>query len=196
MDPKLLQILKKAKEVDQRAKQYDSVDKSDLERNLSSKVSNRTPSISEHVNKQTPITEQTNTNVPKHKIDVNSPEYKQRVIGSKLPPEIQRVMLENPIQQPDAPGTFSMDEEMIKQINPNYGQQTINEERPTPTQNKVIEETTQSISEESIRKMITEEISKALPTIVENYFDKRIIKENIEVLKALKVKRRTTNNKR
>jgi hypothetical protein len=44
--------------------------------------------------------------------------------------------------------------------------------------------------------MIAEEIAKALPSIVEKYFDKKMIKENIEVLKALKVKKRPNNNRK
>ena len=32
-----------------------------------------------------------------------------------------KAMLSNPIEQPDAPGTFSMNEEAIKEVNPNYG---------------------------------------------------------------------------
>jgi hypothetical protein len=39
--------------------------------------------------------------------------------------------------------------------------------------------------------MIAEEISKALPSIVEKYFDKKMIQENVKILKTLnsKVKR-------
>ena len=44
-------------------------------------------------------------------------------------------------------------------------------------------------------KMIAEEIAKALPSIVEKYFDKKMIQENINVLKSLKIKRKTNNNR-
>ena len=85
---------------------------------------------------------------------------------------------------------------MIKEVNPNYGTQEINQvptsfnEEVRPKQNNY------SIDESLMRKMIAEEIAKALPSIVEKYFDKKMIQENIEVLKALKVKRKTTNNRK
>ena len=201
MNPKLLEVLKKAKEIDQRAKQFDKTDVTTLETNVNSRK--QTPTMTENMGnmdrmmQQQMMTEQPTQNsrqIPK--IDVNSQTYKERVKESKLPPEIQKLMLENPIQQPDSPGTFSMNEEMIKEINPNYGTQEINQvptsfnEEVKPKQNNY------SIDESLMRKMIAEEIAKALPSIVEKYFDKKMIQENIEVLKALKVKRKTTNNRK
>ena len=108
---------------------------------------------------------------------------------SKLPPEVRQAMLDNPIQQPDAPGTFSLDEDTIKEINPNYGKQ-INESpvsQPTlenvrPTKKK------STVNSNVIRKMIQEEIGKALPSIVEKYFDKKMIQENIRTLKKITIK--------
>ena len=195
MNQKLLEVLKKAKQVDQRAKQFDSTDTATLQ----ASVNSRTPqqpatSLSESVPSMDLPVERPMPSKPK--VDVNSQAYKQRVKESKLPPEIMQAMLENPIQQPDSPGTFSMNEEMIKEINPNYGTQEINQvptsfnEEVKPKQNNY------SIDESLMRKMIAEEIAKALPSIVEKYFDKKMIQENIEVLKALKVKRKTTNNRK
>ena len=200
MNPKLLEVLKKAKQVDQRAKKFDSTDSATLEANINSRKT--TPTMSESVGNTNMISQQqmmveqpTQVSRPQPMVDVNSDTYKQRVKESKLPPEIMQAMLDNPIQQPDSPGTFSMDEEMIKQVNPNYGKKVINE-----TSKNFNEEFTQtqknySIDENLIRKMIAEEITKALPSIVENYFDKKIIKENIEVLKAIKVRRKTNNTR-
>ena len=103
-------------------------------------------------------------------------------------------MLENPIPQPDMPGTFSMDEETIKEINPNYGKTHINE---TIQNVEMVKDPTQKgFDTHVLKKMIAEEIAKALPSIVERYFDKKMIKENIEVLKSLKIKRKTTNNRK
>ena len=99
---------------------------------------------------------------------------------SKLPPEIQRAMLDNPIQQPDMPGTFSMNEETIKEINPNYGD-TITE-TPIPSTNNP------TLDNGHIRKMIAEEIAKVLPSIVEKYFDRKMIQENVNIWKSLRVK--------
>jgi hypothetical protein len=197
MNPKLLEVLKKAKEVDQRAKQYDNTDKAGLEASINSRKT--TSTMTENMGgmdmiPQQMMTEQpTQVSRPTPKVDVNSETYKQRVKESKLPPEIMKAMLETPIQQPDSPGTFSMDEEAIRQINPNYGKQnvaqpkTLTEVRPKPSN--------YSIDESLMRKMIAEEIAKALPSIVENYFDKKMIKENIEVLKAIKVRKKTNNTR-
>jgi hypothetical protein len=193
MDPRLKAILQKAKAIDERAKKYDNVDTAVLE----SKVSTRQvmPSVYEQVE---PVQKTV------QKVEVNSEMYKQRVKESKLPPEIQKAMLENPIPQPDAPGMFSLDEEEIKEINPSYGNRQTDyyseddeidflEKKVTPKRNIVEQKTTvsSSVSELQIRTMIAEEIAKALPVIVEKYFDKKMIQENVKILKTLnsKVKR-------
>lgn len=194
MDARLKVILQKAKAIDERAKKYDNVDASVLESN----VSNRQPSLSESVEPAKKMIKS---------VDVGSDVYKQRVKESKLPPEIQRAMLENPIPQPDAPGTFSLADDDIKEINPNYGsKQTVNESyyseddeidffenRPKVTRRiseDVKPNTQTSINESGIRKMIAEEIAKALPNIVEKYFDKKMIQENVKMLKTLNSKTR------
>jgi len=190
MDPKLLEILKKAKAVDERAKKFDSTDPKVLESNINSrKVS--TPAMNESFVGVESV-QQMPVSKPMPKVDVNSETYRQRVKESKLPPEIQRVMLENPIQQPDPVGTFSMDEELIKEINPNYGQQTVNEVRQSVEMVKG--PTQQGFDAHVIKKMIAEEIARALPSIVEKYFDKKLIQENVNMLKSLKAKRKTNNN--
>ena len=192
MDPRLKAILQKAKAIDERAKKYDNVDTSILE----SKVTTRQTMVSESpsVRRTTP--------------DFSGEDYKQKVKESKLPPEIQRAMLENPIPQPDAPGMFSLDEEEIREINPNYGIGSgVNEslyseddeidftQHRKPVQRRIVEEVNtpkqKGINENVIRKMIAEEIAKALPSIVEKYFDKKMIQENVKMLKTLtnKVKR-------
>ena len=195
MNPKLLEVLKKAKQVDQRAKKFDSTDSATLEASVNSRKT--TPTMSESMGNTNMISQQqmmveqpTQVSRPIPKVDVNSETYKQRVKESNLPPEIMKAMLDTPIQQPDSPGTFSMDEEAIKQINPNYGKQVVSESTITPPSPN-----NYSIDESLMRKMIAEEIAKALPSIVENYFDKKMIKENIEVLKAIKVRKKTNNTR-
>lgn len=194
MNPKLLEVLKKAKEVDQRAKKFDSTDVATLEANVNNRMPQKqTSNLTESVpSMDVPVNRTTQS---KTKVDVNSDVYKQRVKESKLPPEIMRAMLENPIQQPDSPGTFSMDEEMIKQVNPNYGTQSINETPKVINEEVMTNQNNYPVDESLMRKMIAEEIAKALPSIVENYFDKKMIQENIEVLKAIKVRRKTNNTK-
>jgi hypothetical protein len=191
MDQRLIEILKKAKAVDQRAKDFDTVDRSST-----TGVSNQTtPGLTEMMQRTEPKQQIRKTIQPGTDI------YTQRIKESKLPPEIQRAMLDNPIQQPDSPGTFSMNEEMIKEINPGYGMDNYSEddEQDFTPQRRVIREvntpTQSGLNENVIRKMIAEEIAKALPSIVEKYFDKKMIQENIDVLKSLKIRRKTNNTK-
>jgi hypothetical protein len=58
-------------------------------------------------------------------------------------------------------------------------------------QKKPVAKNSSTLNENVIRQMIAEEISKALPSIVEKYFDKKMIQENVKILKTLnsKVKR-------
>jgi hypothetical protein len=191
MDPRLKAILQKAKAIDERARQFDKTDMAILESNVTSRQASLSEEINEPVRNSAP------------KVAVGSDMYKQRVKESKLPPEIQRAMLENPIPQPDAVGTFSLDDEDIKEINPKYG--SIKEEyysdedefdymeqkRHIVEQKKPVAKNSSTLNENVIRQMIAEEISKALPNIVEKYFDKKMIQENVKILKTLnsKVKR-------
>ena len=189
MDPKLKAILQKAKEIDIKARKYDSVDTSVLENSVNGRINNSGNGDTLHNQMgttQSAVMSETTTQV-KPNINSDSENYNQRVKDSKLPPEIMRAMLDNPIPQPDMPGTFSMDEESIREINPNYGKQQLSETRQ-PTQQPKIK--TKSVNMDVMRKMIAEEIVKALPSIVERYFDKKLIQENVKILKSLKVKAR------
>ena len=191
MNPKLLEVSKKAKAVDQRTNQLGTSSKAKSTPSLSESMSQTTNTMVTEQPMGVPTMELP-TNRPQPKVDVNSQAYKERVKESGLPPEIMKAMLTNPIEQPDAPGTFSMNEEAIREINPNYGKQTITE-APIPS---IEAKSSVNIDNGGIRKMIAEEIAKALPSIVEKYFDKKMIQENIEVLKALKVKKRSSNNRK
>ena len=195
MNQKLLEVLKKAKQVDQRAKQFDSTDTATLQATVNSRTPQTpTPGLTESVpSMNIPVDRPTPS---KPKVDVNSEAYRQRVKESKLPPEVIQAMLDNPIQQPDSPGTFSMNEEMIKEVNPSYGTQDINQVPTSFNEEVRPKQSNYSVDESLMRKMIAEEIAKALPSIVENYFDKKMIQENIEVLKAIKVRKKTTNNRK
>ena len=188
MNPRLLEVLKKAKAVDQRAEQIGTNVSTKTTPSLSDSMSQKTNNM---MSEQPTPTMELPTNRPQPKVNVNSSVYKDRVKESGLPPEIMKAMLDNPIQQPDSPGTFSMNEEAIREINPNYGKQTITEAPIPSTSNR----TSVTTDNSTIRKMIAEEIAKALPSIVEKYFDKKMIQENINVLKSLKIKRKTNNNR-
>lgn len=183
MEPRLLEILKKAKAIDERAKNFDS----------SGGKTNTTP---------TPKPKQRPTMSEQISLDPTGSDYVDMVKKSKLPPEIQRLMIESPIPQSDMPGTFSMDEAAIREVNPNYGVEYSEDDEYDfmEEQRHIVKEVSEpkvqrsaGVDERSIRKMIAEEIARALPSIVENYFDKKMIKENIEVLKALKVRRKNNN---
>ncbi len=178
MEAKLKEILKKAKVIDAKARQFDTVDKTKLQ----SKIDERTQNggLYESMG-STPTAQPTQ---PKNLVQPGSENYSKRVKESKLPPEIQRAMLDNPIQQADMPGTFSMNEETIKEINPNYGEQP----NFTPPNETMGVETNPTVDNNQIRKMIAEEIAKALPSIVEKYFDKKMIQENVNIWKSLRVK--------
>lgn len=186
MEQKLLEILKKAKSVDERAKQFDSMDSSTLQERVESRQTN----VGTQQTPTTNVTPNNTTNVKKP-VNVNSGEYKQKVKESKLPPEIQKLMLDNPIQQPDPVGTsgLGLDEETIRQINPNYN-----------TQNNVITEQvtqnseTTSYDRDEIRKIMAEEMSKVLPKIIGDYFNNEIIKENTRLMKVLLKESKNRNN--
>lgn len=128
------------------------------------------------------------------RMNVDSPMYSDSVENSNLPPAIKAAMMTNPIPQPS--GVTSVTPEFLAEINP-LMKQIVEETKPSydeidegdhyshpVTQTRVeqprqqITETTK-ISSSGVRKMIAEEIAKALPSIIEQYFDKRVLKENI-----------------
>lgn len=199
MDPKLLEILKKAKQVDKAAQKFDSgapkksksvglYDQIDGTKLVSAEEMGMAHSggnmmMSESVN-VTPI-----------KKDVGSEMYNQRVTNSKLPPAIQKAMLENPIPQPEF-SNMEVDEEAIRELKGmNESVSTYNEEdeidmyeKPvtrSQTQKKrpmreQISEPSVSVDEKYLRKLIASEITKALPKIIEHYFESRLVKENVQ----------------
>ena len=189
MDPKLKAILQRAKEIDNRARKYDSVDSSILENSVNSRLNNSGGNglYDQLDSRQSTMTQQEDIGSPNQLIKAGTDNYNQRVKESKLPPEIMKAMLDNPISQPDMPGTFGMDEETLREINPNYGKQQLSEIKQPKPQLK-----NKSVDNGSVRRMIAEEIAKALPSIVEKYFDKELIKENVKILKSLKIRPKKT----
>jgi hypothetical protein len=193
MDPRLKAILQKAKQVDQAARKYDTVDHTVLEQRVNSKTNSS--GLLDQVVGNTPSTSY-------KPVDVYSEDYKQKVTSSKLPPEIQKLMMENPI--PQSSMIDSLTEDDIRDINPQaYSEEDewdmqVRSKDVVTKKNRVVENiemvkgpTQQGFDGHVIRKMIAEEIAKALPGIVENYFDKKMIQENVKILKTLnsKVKR-------
>jgi len=182
MDPKLKAILQKAKAIDQAARKYDTVDHTVLEQRVSSKT-NSGGLMDQVVGGSTPSYQP---------MDVYSESYKEKVTSSKLPPEIQKLMMENPI--PQASMVDQLSEEDIRDINPSaysesdeWDMQTRSKDVVTrkkkTIQESVSNSSVEGISASQIRKMIAEEIAKALPGIIENYFDKKVIQENMRIMK-------------
>lgn len=183
MSDKLAEILKRAKLVDQVTKQkFDRVDN----------TSNN--------NYQQPIYEdrmvETYTE-PVAKINnYNGDAYRNRVETSNLPAAIKQAMMENPIPQADMPGTFSVDDDFVKQVNGDMYSESdevdFMSNIKTPTPKRINENVKKSVpqntvNDQDIRRMIAEEIAKALPNIVDKYFNQRLIEENIGILKNIKV---------
>ena len=176
MDPKLKAILQKAKQIDKAASKYDT-------------TSSPKPSASTSLFDQMGTTQVASVN----QVDVNSSQYQEQVKQSKLPPEIQKAMMESPIPQQSMMGEF--DEQDVKDLNPSYdenmGYDFMTEQRHTPIVKQENNVSSNVVSNGSIKKMIAEEIAKALPSIIEKYFDKKMIQENINLLKKIKgVKRK------
>jgi hypothetical protein len=119
-------------------------------------------------------------------VNVYSEEYQERVANSGLPPEVQKAMSENPIPQPSSVSSIS--EEDIRDLNPGaYSEEdeyeTMTEERrPVRRETSVPHTNTNSTD---IRRIVAEEVAKVLPKVLENYFDKKIIKENTRLMKVL-----------
>lgn len=226
MDPKLVAILQKAKAVENAVAQKNGgVNRNQQRPQTSSGMFDDIPNDVEYLSEdQLPTHARTNNTQPRNngggglydqigdfggdsqstpaadRMNVESPAYKTSVENSKLPEAIRMAMLENPIPQPN--GVTDVDEDFIKKINPNYGQQpkmiTETQNQPIydemdeddfyehPIQPKVkpreVPRTQPNTSESvgNIRKMIAEEIAKALPSVIEEYFDKRLIKENVQ----------------
>ena len=188
MDPKLLAILKKAKAIDKAAEKFDTgAVKRSQTPGLTNDRNVMTESYSEY---SMPVTES---------VEAGSEVYKERVQNSKLPAAIQKAMLENPIPQLNP--MSGVDEEAIREIRgiaqvkesarkPVYSEDDEIDMFANPTKkpevkkrkvvNENFEPTSVNVDESYLRKLIASEISKALPKIIENYFESRLVKENVQ----------------
>ena len=112
--------------------------------------------------------------------DATSDNYATLVDNSNLPPAIAKAMKKNPIPQPNMVG--SVDEDTIRELNPNYGKEEVYEEysdddehdylteqrhevkRQQPVKKTIVKQT--GVSEGQIRKLIAKEIARVLPRVV------------------------------
>jgi len=189
-----MEVLKKAKQVDKAAEQFDSVPNKQQVLGQR-KTSNSGGGLFDQVN----ITED-GGGVSTMKYKPGSDEYTSAVDNSPLPDAIKEAMKKNPIQQPDMMG-IDVDEDVIREIR---GEEYTEEDeydflsedrRPKPrtrksgVRNKQIVETHDygsGLGEEDIRRMIAEEISRVLPNIVERYFNQKLVSENVKILRKIK----------
>lgn len=152
--------------------------------------------------------------------DVTNPQYEEKVKNSGLPAAVAEAMLKNPI--PQGGGVSDVTADDIRELNPNYGKTQVEEDygtysdedehdfmteqtrhTPKPRTRPRVRETQVpnkqvgggGISEKQIKRMIAEEIAKVLPRVVENYFDKKVIKENMKLMKYV-IKSQQTTKKR
>ena len=200
MDPKLAQILKRAKQVGERAdelgKHSSELREGSVGRALSESISMSDTLIpmEQAVASGYNIPTQPVSQV-KQTIDIESPEYVQSVSNSRLPDSIKKAMLSNPIPQPDIKSmmggsSFDVTDDLIREVRgtskPTYTPPVKTEEpkrsRMTEAYKKTSEsQSTQSINDVQLRNMINEELSRMLPSIIEDYFDKRLISEQVQV---------------
>lgn len=117
---------------------------------------------------------------------ISSGQKYKNLPNSKMPKQILEAMVNNPIDIPETPfHTFDVSENLVKEVNSidhSYEEKPLSVNRLVEANKKAIAQK-QVIREssEDIRQVIREEISKILPSIIAEYFDKRVIEEQIQV---------------
>jgi hypothetical protein len=129
--------------------------------------------------------------------------YESNVMNSRLPENIKKAMLDKPIDLMDinrVTDKVYIDEETKRIINPdlNYTDDDLYKEKEHLLEEEynkklkqlykqknsdTINENNNSIhiDENYLKKLIDNRISKLLPEIIDNYFDKRIIGEDVQI---------------
>jgi hypothetical protein len=117
----------------------------------------------------------------------NTTKFKN-INNTKLPKQVVEAMVNNPIEIPETPfHTFDISDNLINEVNSvGNGGYDEYEEKPIPnklTQSPKKQVVKERINESSsdIREMVKEEISRLLPKIIAEYFDQRVISEQIQV---------------
>lgn len=119
--------------------------------------------------------------------NTNSGSKFKNLNNTKLPKQIVEAMVNNPIEIPETPfHTFDITENLVKEVNSNGFYQEEYEEKPIPKRltespKKVVQKQNVNQSNGNIRDIIREEISKLLPGIIAEYFDNRVVTEQIQV---------------
>ena len=132
------------------------------------------------------VTNQRTVSTPINKTMSSNQKFKN-LPHSKMPKQIIEAMINNPIDIPETPfHTFDVSDELVKQIN-SIDEGYEYEEKPIPNRlsqsPKKVESKRQVINESTndVREMIKEELIKILPKVIAEYFDQRVISEQIQV---------------
>ena len=116
---------------------------------------------------------------------VNNSSQGYRNLGNtKMPKQIVEAMVNNRIDIPETPfHTFDLSEKLVNEINSDeYEEKPLTVKRLAETTRKSVQPKQTQLSESgNIREMIQEEISRLLPKIMAEYFDQRVINEQIQV---------------
>lgn len=201
MDPKLLEILKKSKRVQNAtdAKYGETGAPTGGSKKASSALYEELDGTGLLTAEQAGVQGGMTSSPMADRVSVDNENYSTMVKNSKLPPAVAQAMLKNPIPQPDVVGAVSADD--IRELNPNHGQPVVEEysdedehdymteqrhvNRPQQTKQPRVKakQVSGGISEAKVKKMIANEIAKVLPKVIENYFDKKVIQENTKLMK-------------
>lgn len=108
--------------------------------------------------------------------------------NTKLPKQVVEAMVNNPIEIPETPfHTFDISENLINEVN-SIGDGGYDEYEEKPIPNRLTQQPKKQVvkgqineSTSDVREIIKEEISRLLPKIIAEYFDQRVISEQIQV---------------
>jgi len=115
----------------------------------------------------------------------STPTFKKykNIETTKLPQAILDAMIETPIDIPETSFGFDLNEDAIKKINPSISRSQPKQNNDTASRasnilkKSVIMESSSGANEDTIRRIVKEEIEKS----IWDYFDKRVISEEIQV---------------
>jgi hypothetical protein len=170
MSSKLAEILSRSKAVMQKAEQqYGSTSESNSNINEDfSYEEKEMPNLTENY---------INSNVKTNSVAPQNGRYRN-LEKSKMPDFIKKAMIDEPIEIPETPyHTFELDDvpELI-----NNTQSYIREEKQIPKK-KISENTNLNLNETVIRKIVKEEMEDLVRSIIEEYFDKSLVTEDIQI---------------
>jgi hypothetical protein len=117
----------------------------------------------------------------------NTTKFKN-INNTKLPKQVVEAMVNNPIEIPETPfHTFDISDNLINEVNSvgnggydEYEEKPIPNKLSQPPKKQIVKERINESSSD-IREMVKEEISRLLPKIIAEYFDQRVISEQIQV---------------